>query len=203
MSVATIDNFIANSVEGITLGYLGPNSRPLSLLKKIKDPGLKICMWPAYEIVPNHVPLRTSGMVCCCAFIIQTPTKHYMLHLNPISRYSDEGELTKHLREVFCELTNKSIKLSIIPGCCNSTQETVNTLLNSLAKVDIELLDKVKFYHFPKNAINYVEPTEDIDNPLAVVSYNGKLFYTDNESTDNFFKEGGKSISPNISPIDY
>lgn len=195
-------NFVPNRVKGITLYYTGPDSQPLKTLRNQipqEVQGIQIKEWPVFYKSTKDIPIRTSGMCNCVAFIIQSKHRHYMMHLNPIT--NQVNEIEKHLRKDFPTIQKDSVKLFIVTGCLDRTERTAQALLQALTNINPELVDRVQYRHFPEKAIDH-GPTEDIDSPLAVVSYNGELYYMSNRSRKAKFIAGGSPISPRIQPID-
>jgi hypothetical protein len=199
-----------NNVDGITLGYIGPDSKPIPMSNRLvnklfmKTKGIKITQWPVFAMGPRSLPLQTYGMCNCAALSIDGSNAHYLMHLNP-GPY--EEDLIKHFKEdIPFDLKDKEIKIRIIPGTSDGTDTSVRTILDALKGIHPDLPKKVQFIHFPDDATKY-GPNHGIRNPVSIVSVFGQLFChpLDNNNLSNeerpHFEPGGKSIRPHIVPI--
>jgi len=193
-----------NTVNGITLGYMGPNSEPIPMLEdelplQTIPKGIQIVEWPVFKIAPKDIPLQTSGMHGCSAFEINSPNdSHYLMHYNLTSL----NALQEHFNKDVPWLRDEKTELSLIPGTHPTTSDSVNAILHALYLIKPDLVRKVKFRHFPKEAAAY-GPSHEVNNPVSVVSYQGKLFCHPVRAKQPIFGPGGDSIRPYITPMSY
>lgn len=107
-----------------------------------------------------------------------------------------------HLKEdIPWDLSHPETTLEIIPGTevydCDNFYSTVGKIIRVLRLINPNLIDKVKFRHFPDES-STLGPSQGIDNPRSVVSYLGQIVCHPVKIFTEKFKPGGGPCRPNL-----
>lgn len=217
-------------VDSLELGLRPSNSTPLQVLQLKKQPpkprarkdstttkhwpltcqntgqpleqwGFKIIRWPEFVVAPKQTPIQTRGMSSCIALNIQGSNHaHYLAHINP---WTSISHLVNHLkRDIPINLLHHKTRIQIVPGMAEDTVDTVEDILEALAKVSAQLPKRVKYRHYPEQAKQYGD-LHRLDSPVSVVSVAGDLFMLPSQARLPHFKDGGKVIDPREKSVQY
>lgn len=122
---------------------------------------------------PND--LISSNHFYQCAGIGIVDTKNKEQFLGHIFHKTYIEDISQQLLEVFDKKlfqTEGRLNIYILPGESKLTKHTVKHILNALEMINPDLVDKVKFVHFPNKEYNFMG------------MYNGKVFATNGLRTN-------------------
>lgn len=118
--------------------------------------------------------ISTAGIFQCAsvAIVDKTHNTQSLLHISPFVSKDRSGELIKH---VISNSNSKDLKISIIPGCFDESDFTVDFIVNTIKKLVPN--QKINFVNFPRT-VDYYD--------RAVILRNGELSCCDvSEITKN------------------